>query len=67
MTVSKVTNVVVPSSVDVTGVEETAADDTNTDELGRGLGDTGTETGTEVGATLLCEQAVQTVDVEVNV
>lgn len=61
------TNVVVPSSVDVTGVEEINADDINTDELGRGLGDAGAETGTEVGATLLCEQAVQTVDVEVNV
>jgi len=62
-----VTNVVVPSSVDATGVEETVADDINNDELGRGLGDAGTETDTEVGATLLSEQAVQTVEVEVNV
>jgi hypothetical protein len=71
-----VTSVVVPSSVDATGVEtgveeaaadETDADEINTDELGRGLGDAGTETDIEVGATLLSKQAVQTVEVEVNV
>lgn len=57
---------VVPSSVDATGVEE-VTDETDANELGHGLGDAGTETDTEVGATLLFKQAVQTVEVEVNV
>ena len=65
------TNVIVASSLDATGIEEaaaeTGAEDINTDELGRGLGDAGTEAGTEVGATLLSEQAVQTVEVDVRV
>lgn len=63
---------VVASSVDAAGAEEAAADETaaeeiNTDEVGCGLGDAGAETGTEVDAALLSKQAVQTVDVEVNV
>ena len=63
---------IVASSVDATGVEEACADEIDadeisTDEVGRGLGDAGTEAGTEVGATLLSEQAVQTVEVDVRV
>lgn len=62
----------VASSLDSTGVEEAATEEAdseeiNTDEVGRGIDDAGTETGTEVGATLLSEQAVQTVKVDVRV
>lgn len=61
------TNVIV-ASVDATAcADEIDADETSTDEVGRGLGDAGTEASTEVGATLLSEQAVQTVEVDVRV